>query len=457
MRLPFLLAFAASFVPLAARSQTPTHPNGPVVHSSAAQADQPLEPTPDDRQELVPAGEATSGRSDGLTLTDLEQMALQNNPSLSQAYARVEAARGVWLQVGLYPNPVAGYVAEEMGDEGTAGLQGGFIGQQFVTAGKLRLNRQVACQEVIRLEQELAAQEYRILTDVRTRFYEALVAQRTVETARKIVELAEQGIQAAEALLKAKEASRTDLLQARVEANTTRILSENAENRQQEAWRRLAAVLGIPELTPKPLVGDLDISDAALSWDESLAQLLSHSPELAAVAAEVEAAAWASERARVEWVPDVGVQASVLHNNASGDNVAGLQVSLPLPLFNRNQGNIVAADSRLVAAQRNAERIRLDLQNRLATVYRRYANARQQVEKYRNTILPDAKETLELVTTGYQQGEFSYLNLLTAQRTYFQSNLAYLDSLLKLKSARVQIEGLLLSDSLSVSSDQGSP
>jgi cobalt-zinc-cadmium efflux system outer membrane protein len=259
---------------------------------------------------------------------------------------------------------------------------------------------------------------------------------------------------AAEALLKAKEASRTDLLQARVEADTTRILLENAENRQQEAWRRLAAVLGIPEMAPEPLVGDLDISDAALGWDESLAQLLSHSPELAAAAAELEAAAWASERARVEWVPDVGVQANVLHNNASGDNVAGLQVSLPLPLFNRNQGNIVAADSRLVAAQRNAERIRLDLQNRLATVYRRYANARQQVEKYRTTILPDAKETLDLVTTGYQQGEFSYLNLLTAQRTYFQSNLAYLDSLLELKSARVQIEGLLLSDSLSAPADQ---
>ncbi|MCL4202634.1 MAG: TolC family protein [Pirellulaceae bacterium] len=74
-------------------------------------------------------------------------------------------------------------------------------------------------------------------------------------------------------------------------------------------------------------------------------------------------------------------QASVLHNNSSGDDVAGVQVSLPLPLFNRNQGNIVAANFRLVAAQQNTERIRLDFQNRLAAVYRRYANARQQVEK----------------------------------------------------------------------------
>jgi outer membrane protein TolC len=151
MRLPCLLAFAAILVPLAARSQPPTHPNGLVVHSSTFQTVQSPEPTPQDGQELVPVPEATSERSGSLALADVEQMALQNNPSLAQAYARVEAARGIWLQVGLYPNPVAGYVAEEMGDEGTAGLQGGFIGQQLVTAGKLRLNRQVACQEVNRL------------------------------------------------------------------------------------------------------------------------------------------------------------------------------------------------------------------------------------------------------------------------------------------------------------------
>jgi len=68
------------------------------------------------------------------------------------------------------------------------------------------------------------------------------------------------------------------------------------------------------------------------------------------------------------------------------------------------------------------------------------------------------KETLDLVTAGYQQGEFSYLNLLTAQRTFFQSNLAYLESLLRSKSTQVQIEGLLLKQSLNGSASQrGTP
>jgi cobalt-zinc-cadmium efflux system outer membrane protein len=404
--------------------------------------------------DLAMAPDVPADRPVGLTLAVLEQMALQNNPTLSQSRAAVQAARGVWQQVGLYPNPVAGYAAEDMGDNGTAGKQGGFVGQEFVTGGKLRLNRQVACREIMRLEQELAAQQFRVLTDVRTGFYDVLVAQRTIELADRLVKIAEQGVQAAEALLKAKEASRVDLLQARVEGNIARILLENARNRHQGAWRRLAAVLGMPDMAAERLAGDVEAIGLPLRWEDALARVLSESPELAAAAAEVQAARWATQRARVEWVPNVGVQATVAHDNASGDDIAGVQVALPLPLFDRNQGNIVAADSQLVAAQRNVERVRLSLQSRLAEVFRQYADAGQQVEKYRATILPDAKETLDLVASGYRQGEFSYLNLLTAQRTYFQSNLAYLESLLQLKSAQARIEGLLLNESLNGSSEE---
>lgn len=445
-----LLSFF-SLIPAMAGAQAMPPAAGPAARASMAQFVQPPEPGPSNNPMLAPAPLPGQRQANGLALPELEQMALQHNPTLSQAQARVQAARGIWQQVGLYPNPVAGYVAEEMGDGGTAGKQGGFLGQEFVTGGKLRLNRQVACQEIMRLEQELAAQQFRVLTDVQTSFYEVLVAQRTVELADRLVKIAEEGGQAAEALLKALEGSRVDLLQARVEANTARILLENARKRHQGAWRRLAAVVGMPGMAPEQLAGNIEDIGPPLSWEDAVSRLLSESPELAAAAAEVQAARWSTQRARVEWVPNVGVQATLQHDNASGDDVAGVQVALPLPLFNRNQGNIVAADSQLVVAQRNVERVRLSLQNRLAEVYQRYGAAAQQVEKYRRTILPDAKETLDLVTAGYQQGEFSYLNLLTVQRTYFQSNLAYLESLLQLKSAHAQIEGLLLSESLNTS------
>jgi cobalt-zinc-cadmium efflux system outer membrane protein len=90
----------------------------------------------------------------------------------------------------------------------------------------------------------------------------------------------------------------------------------------------------------------------------------------------------------------------------------------------------------------------LDLQQRLAVAFEQYQNARCQVEKYAAQILPNAQASLDLVTAGYRQGEFNYVTLLTAQRTFFQVNLAYIEAIRDLRAATVAIEGNLLSDSL---------
>lgn len=79
--------------------------------------------------------------SPALSLPDLEALARTHNPTLVQAHAQVEAARGRAVQAGLYPNPTAGYYGQQIGNQGTAGQQGAFVSQMIVTGGKLRLNR----------------------------------------------------------------------------------------------------------------------------------------------------------------------------------------------------------------------------------------------------------------------------------------------------------------------------
>ena len=102
----------------------------------------------------------------------------------------------------------------------------------------------------------------------------------------------------------------------------------------------------------------------------------------------------------------------------------------------------------MVAACNEFKRIELDLQDRLAVAYRRYANARQQVDRYGSRMVPRAKRSLTLVTRGYAKGQVKYLTLLTAQQTFLQVNLSYLDSLRELRTASSMIEGQLLTDSL---------
>ena len=383
-----------------------------------------------------------------MTLAELEAMAEQNNPTVTQAAARVQAARGEWQQSGLYPNPRTGYKANEINDAKQAGQQGAFFGQEFVTAGKLQRAQDAAYQAVQQAEWACAAQRQRVVNDVRRAFYDVLVAQRTVELTDQLVRVGQEGVHAAEQLLKAKEVSRVDVLQARIEADSARILAEKARNRHLAAWRNLAAVTGTTDLQPTPLAGDLQDGLAQLNWEEVVNRVLADSPVLAEARTGVARAEAILSRQCAERTPNIDVQAGVAYDNATRDAIAEVQVGVPLPLFNRNQGNIRKAQAEMVVARSEVRRTELELQQRLAAAFEQYQNGRCQVEKYATEILPNAQTSLDLVTAGYRQGEFNYVTLLTSQRTFFQVNLAYVDAIRDLRTSVVAIEGNLLGDSL---------
>jgi cobalt-zinc-cadmium efflux system outer membrane protein len=383
-----------------------------------------------------------------LTLADVEQLALTNNPTLTAARAQIVAARGRQVQAGLYPNTVIGYMSDEMGDDGTAGMQGGFVGQRFVTGGKLRLDRAMAARNVQEMQSTRNSQELRVLNDVRLRFYDALVAQRKVELTGKLLSISQNFTDLSQQLLDALQISQNDLLLVEIETEESQIAAENALNEQKEAWHRLTAVIGVASLEPLPLSGELASDLPVYDWDQSYAEILGSSPELAAAAARVERSRLATERARRENIPNIDLMVSVQRMNQDGDNIAGVQAGFPLPVLNRNQGNIMKADAELVAASNDVRRIELDLRDRLAIAFRRYANAKQQVDRYTDSILPRAQRSLDIVTRGYSAGQVDFLTLLTSQRTYIRTNLSYLASLAELRRAAIVIQGQLLTGSL---------
>lgn len=397
--------------------------------------------------ENVPPGPPMSG----LSLGQLEQIAMTSNPSLARAASLAAAARGNWVQVGLPPNPEVGYSGQQLGSGGLAEQHGVIVTQEVVRGSKLKLNRAVAEQEVARAEQELAVQQLRVLTDVRIGFYRVLLAQRQIDVTNELVGIGQQGVKTTENLLRAEDVSRIDVLQARVELEKARILAENARNRHWAAWQSLAAIVGQPGLHPQPLLGDAYAPACSMEPHEVLARLLATSPEIAVAGANIERARFALARARVEPKPNVNVQGLVnwIDNGIGGKPDGALQVTVPIPLWNRNQGAILRAERELTAAQAALSQRELDLQNRLAPVLERYNNARQQADRYRMLILPDAQESLKLTRQVYGAGEINYVTLLVAQRTLSQANLDYLDSLRELRTAEAEIQGLLLSGSLS--------
>lgn len=452
-----LPVLAQSSVPLAPAAAAGSAGNGERSLVSAFSGGGASTTQPDKRQSTEPVspGEArpeprVAEGTPVLTLADVEQIALANNPSLARAAALVESARGNWVQVGLPPNFSWGYLGQQLGSGNAATQHALLVDGELVTAGKLRWNRAIAEQEIVRAEQHFFAQQQRVLTDVRIAFYEALLAQRGLDLARQLVALAQQAQQAAQRLHQAGETTRVDLYQAQIEVANAENDLQNATARHFAAWQSLRAVLSLPQMPPVVLHGDLEAIPPELSWQEVLQRLWTSSPEVSAAVANLQRAEAALVRARREPIPNVRLQMGIMQDMGYGGKTDGIvQTLLPLPLVNRNQGAIRQAEAELAAAEQAVRQVELDLQNRLAPVYERYTAAARRVQRYREVILPAAQEALALVRQGYSAGEFPFLNLLNAQRTYFQHSQQYLQSLLELRTAAAEIEGLLLRGSLS--------
>ena len=129
-------------------------------------------------------------------------------------------------------------------------------------------------------------------------------------------------------------------------------------------------------------------------------------------------------------------------------SMMNVQMGIPLPIFNQNHGNISAAQAEYCRAAQDVRRIELQLRQRLAVAARQYDSAVITVERLENQILPKAHQTLELSEKAYQAGEFGFLQVLVARRTYFDSNLQYNDALIQLAEAKWMIDGMLLDGGL---------
>ena len=438
----------------------------PVYHGPASPAapasyrDAPPANTPDDAPQRpaysplqlqvppAPAVDSPATPAGGLTLTALEELALRNNPTLRQAAALVDQAQGNWLQSGLYPNPTAGYVASEIGNEGEAGQHGVFVSQDVVTADKLKLNRVSQSWDVERARWQAEAQRQRVLNAVRVRYYTLLGAQQTVTVAEQLSGTARQGVEIAEQLLGAQQTPRTDVLQAQVDLNSVQLLLRTSRRQEEAARRDLAAVVGVAELPPGPLSGSLSDDVGPADYEADWQRLEATSPVLQAARAQVARARAQLRRAQVEPVPDVQLQGSVQQDFATDSTVFGAQVGVTLPVFNRNQGNIAAAAAEVRRASENVARVQLALRQQLAEAHRRYEVARAQVEVYRDEILPNAQQTLQLTTEAYRAGELDFLRVLTARRTFIQARVNFIAALTELRVVRTEVEGLLLTGGL---------
>ncbi len=418
-----------------------------LVHSTCAQ-----EHAPGKTPHAMPKAEVAPA----LGLAELEQLALQRNPTLAQAAAQIDISRGKALQAGLYPNPTIGYQGELIGARNEAGrstageFQGGFIRQEIITAGKLRLSRAKYQQEARAAEIQAMAQQLRVVNSIHIAFYEVLTAQRLIEHHRELGRIAEDAVKTTEQLVNVGQANEPDLLQARVEANRERVALVAAQQRYRRSWEHLVTLVGAPELPPTPLAGQLEPDGPPLEWEKELCRLLQESPEIQFAQAEVARDQITVKREQVEPIPNIVVQAGTGYNFETPGTVANVQAYIRVPLFDRNQGTIRQAKADLARAHAEVARVELSLRRRLADAFSRYETARESVLDFRERSLPTSRRAFELYQDYFKKRRATWPQVLVARRTYFQLSDDYANALLDLRRAETEIKGLLLVDGLNV-------
>jgi len=396
-----------------------------------------------------------------LSLRKLEELALQNNPTLSQAASATRSARGLAKQAGMMPNPVVGYQGEEFAFRTLHAKPEyfGFFEQTLPLGGKLAKSRSIYLNQANQSEIEAQAQRQRVINTVRVLFYQTLGAQQQVELRTELARIAHDATKTTSDLFNVGQADKPDYLESEIEAEQVEHELQSAKNNLKQTWKLLASVVGVPEMAVVHLQGKLDDRIPAINEEQLLADLMRTSPQIRSAEAQLAKARAVIVRAKAEPVPDMYVRGGIGYSsefleNSRGEPLgktgveANMQVGVSLPLWNRNQGGIAAAQADLAFAESDLIRLRLALRVQFAQAMKSYSNAVDAVRRYRDVILPRADEAYQLYLAKYKQMAASYPQMLISQRTMFQVRQQYINSLVDLQQSSTALEGYLLTGGL---------
>jgi cobalt-zinc-cadmium efflux system outer membrane protein len=395
--------------------------------------------------EQVPAPVPLPPVAGQYSLEAVTLLALGNSPALRQAWARVEQSRGLAIQAGLYPNPTqnSGNPNQLGGDNSLYSVG---VTQEVVRAGKIRLNRAAAEQAAQQAYFEFVARRFDLLTSLRLLFFARLAAERRVQVFNELAKITDKSVETAERLREGGQITERDVLLLRIEAQRIEVAFRAAQYARTAAGQQLAATMGLPQLRIDHLEGDLTIRlpDFENALDRS--RLIATNSLVESARVDISRTQFLLRRAQVEPVPNLTLNSGYQWTVNQPHSQALVGLYFPIPIWDRNQGNIRAADANVRQSMAQVSVVQNQLTAQVAEALGRYRTAQATVELYERDILPDARKSLELAQAVLNVGELDILRLLQTQRLVFESNLDYIAALQERLTAAANLAGLLQLD-----------
>jgi len=391
---------------------------------------------------LIGAGSVRA--AEPLTLQAAVERALGANPGLRAAATDVAAHEGAIAQAGALPNPELELLRE--GRERTDRTSTVQLGIPIELGGKRAARVDAARSSAEVATASLEAQRAQVRADTVAAFYDAVASAEAQRLSGELAELAERASMAAQRRVDTGKASPLEATRARVAQANARIDAVQAGRDLASARIRLAAMWGgDPGSLAIAAPGAIALPDAP-----PLAQLtarLESAPALRRARAGIAHRAAQARVERARRVPDVtlivGTQRESTQERVDGGRRAVLGLSVPLPLFNRNEGAMLESLRRVDQAREEAAAEQVRLRSELAQAHARLLAAHEEAQLIENEVAPGAEQAWQAARRGYELGKFGLLEVLDAQRTLRQARHQYLKAVAEAYRAMADIERLV--------------
>lgn len=372
-----------------------------------------------------------------LTMDQALETAFANNPDLAAAQWEIGIAQGDRQQAGLIPNPELSWEAEDTRRNSRTTTV--MINQPIELGGKRGARIDVASRAQDAAGIELERKRNVLRADVIQAFYKSSTAQQRLLLARESVELAERGLRVAQGRIKSGKSSPVEGTRAEVQLSEVRLELRRAERDEARAYQQLAQVMGAP------LPAFVSLRNAGQSMPEVpepslLINRIGETAELRLAKLQIDQREASLGLEKAQRIPDLTVSVGSQYDERDRERVNVVGLSMPIPLFNRNQGNVLAAARRTDQARdlRNASELRL--RTEIQTTLDQWMTANTEVASFNQTILPAAQRAVDTATQGFEMGKFNFLDVLDAQRTLISARTQYIQAIAEATDAWVRIE-----------------
>jgi len=390
--------------------------------------------------QLPPAEQGGPGEE--VVLETALARAMAESPVLARATAAVGEARGRLVAAGTYPdNPRVELEGADRRppDGGSTTDRGVALSQRFEIAGQRAKRVAQARADLAAAEEREARVRREVRSAVARSFAETIRARELLAVAAADVDLTANLLSLEERRLEAGAGTRIEVNLARAAAGRAVHRLQTARAGQGAARARLAEAIGADPSVSLRAAGELPGSAKTLpALEELLRRALAERSDLAALRHERDRdqRRVALERARA--IPDLELGAFA--SREEGDDVVGLRLGIAVPLFNRNQGAVVEAASRVArrgAALRAAE---LAVRREVTVAYGRYRAAARAVEALRDLVIDTLAESLELLRKAVAAGKLSTTDVLLLRRELVDGQREQIEAAGELWLARAELE-----------------